>query len=439
MARAVREGTLSGALPAVILHTIDSRLAHLSEPARELADLAAAIGRQFTYSILAHACHCDEDSLVPALDELWQRRIIREQGNDAYDFAHDKIREVAYSSLSAARRRLLHRRIAVALEEVHGHEPDAVAPAVALHYDRAGDAARAVLHLMRAAQAAGAVYANEEAISYLQRALELAPEARVPDLEVAALHEALGRILARAGRHAEARTHNQDALDLLPASQRLRRAQLNVSLAETWHAQHRYADAHAALAAALAALGEEPADSDEEWWKAWTRMQFVRGDLLYFQARLDELADLNRQMEAVLARRGTIEQQAQLYARVRQQRLRQERYRPSPTTIEITRKSVELARQANNRELAGYEIFALGFLLLWCDDLDGAAEWLNRALHEALSMGHVPLEDRCRAYLTITARLCGDVEGVHSQVEAAMRVATAEQSPFYTAVAHGNL
>ncbi len=58
----------------------------------------------------------DEDDLVRGLDELWQRRIVRERGADAYDFTHDKLREAAYDALSPARRRLLHRRVAGALE-----------------------------------------------------------------------------------------------------------------------------------------------------------------------------------------------------------------------------------------------------------------------------------------------------------------------------------
>ena len=52
------------------------------------------------------------------LDELWQRRIVREQGADAYDFSHDTIREVAYLALSPARRRQHHLRVARALERV---------------------------------------------------------------------------------------------------------------------------------------------------------------------------------------------------------------------------------------------------------------------------------------------------------------------------------
>jgi len=63
-----------------------ARLAQLSPPARELAGVAATIGRAFTFPVLARASDADEPTLVRWLDELWQRRIVREQGQEAYDF-----------------------------------------------------------------------------------------------------------------------------------------------------------------------------------------------------------------------------------------------------------------------------------------------------------------------------------------------------------------
>jgi len=45
------------------------------------------------------------------LDELWRRRILRETDNDSYDFTHEKLREVCYEGMSAARRRLAQRRL----------------------------------------------------------------------------------------------------------------------------------------------------------------------------------------------------------------------------------------------------------------------------------------------------------------------------------------
>jgi len=109
----------SSKLPPTVQAVIAARLEQLSPQARDVVSLAATIGRAFTFSVLAQASSGDEDALVSGLDELWQRRIVREQGVDAYDFSHDKLREVAYAALSTARRRLLHRHVFEALLTLH--------------------------------------------------------------------------------------------------------------------------------------------------------------------------------------------------------------------------------------------------------------------------------------------------------------------------------
>jgi hypothetical protein len=100
-------------LPSRVQAVIARRLARLSPLARELARVAATIGCAFTMSLLASACgDLQEDALVRGIDELWQRRIIREHTDGSYEFSHAKLREVAYHELSAARREQLQRRIA---------------------------------------------------------------------------------------------------------------------------------------------------------------------------------------------------------------------------------------------------------------------------------------------------------------------------------------
>ena len=84
-------------LPPRVQAVIQHRLRQLSSAAREVASLAAVGGRSFTFATLAHASDLGEAGLACALDELWQRRIIREQELNAYDFSHDKLRDVAYS------------------------------------------------------------------------------------------------------------------------------------------------------------------------------------------------------------------------------------------------------------------------------------------------------------------------------------------------------
>lgn len=160
-------------LPPRVRAVLAARLAQLSPSARELAVLAAAIGREFRLDVLASASNAEEDDIVRALDELWQKRIMREQGANTYDFTHDKLREVAYAEASALQRRLLHRRIAQALEAVSARELDAVSGQIASHFERAGLPEQAIPYYQRAAAVAQRVYANEDAIALLVRALEL--------------------------------------------------------------------------------------------------------------------------------------------------------------------------------------------------------------------------------------------------------------------------
>jgi DNA-binding SARP family transcriptional activator len=152
---------------------IESRLRQLSEPAQVLVGIAATIGREFTSDELAHASDATEETLVQSLDELWLRRIISDQGADAYDFSHDKIREAAYQALSPVRRRRHHIRVAQALERAHAQDAGQVSGQIAGHYERGGAADQAIVWYVRAAEAAQHVYANREAIHLLEQALEL--------------------------------------------------------------------------------------------------------------------------------------------------------------------------------------------------------------------------------------------------------------------------
>jgi tetratricopeptide (TPR) repeat protein len=152
---------------------VAARLALLSNEARETAEVAAAVGRDFQFDLLARASDLEEAVLVRALDELWQRHIVRVQADERWDFSHDRIREVAYGSIGPARRRLIHRRIAQGMELLFASRLDEVSASLAVHLDRGGQAARAVPFLERAAAVATRVSANEEAIRCLNYALSL--------------------------------------------------------------------------------------------------------------------------------------------------------------------------------------------------------------------------------------------------------------------------
>jgi predicted ATPase len=160
-------------MPVKVHAVIQSRLAQLSSQARDLASLAATLGRSFTFAVLARASDSSEETLVRGLDELWQRGIVREQGRNAYDFSHDRIREAAYAAISPVRRRVLHRRVAEALAGVYAEELDALSAQLAVHYEQAGLGEEALLWRQRAAAAARRLHATIDAIGHLKAALAL--------------------------------------------------------------------------------------------------------------------------------------------------------------------------------------------------------------------------------------------------------------------------
>ena len=125
-------------LPPTIQAVITARLEQLSAQTRELVSVAAVIGRAFSFEVLTAASGWNDEAVVEALDELVERRIIREQGTDSYDFSHDKLREGAYTAMSRARRRLLHRRVADTIERLSGTSQDASLADLAYHFYEAG-------------------------------------------------------------------------------------------------------------------------------------------------------------------------------------------------------------------------------------------------------------------------------------------------------------
>ncbi len=159
-------------LPPRAHAVIAGRLAQLSDHARETAAAAAVIGRAFDLEVLVRLVG-DEDVVARALDELWRKRIVREEGPNAYDFTHDRLRDVAYGETSAPQRRFLHRRVAEALVVAHEEDLDPVSAEIAAHYESGGLLEQAIPHYSRAAVVAQGVYAHDDAIALAGRGLTL--------------------------------------------------------------------------------------------------------------------------------------------------------------------------------------------------------------------------------------------------------------------------
>jgi tetratricopeptide (TPR) repeat protein len=159
-------------LPQRVLATIEGRLAQLSTPARTVVGVAAVIGREFRLDLLAESSGIPEDEAASALDELLERRLVREQIGGSYDFSHDNIREVAYAGLGSARRRLLHHRIAQAQISSAGGSRSAAA-GIAKHLEQGGYLEEAITYYRQAVEHALDLYATGDAVLHLDTAIAL--------------------------------------------------------------------------------------------------------------------------------------------------------------------------------------------------------------------------------------------------------------------------
>ena len=174
--RAHAEGTVVAhghalALPERVREIVGRRLERLSERGQSLASVAAVIGREFDFALLARAAGLAEEETASGVEELVRRHILHGVG-ERFDFSHDRIREAAYGRILAPRRRLLHRRIAEAIEALHAEHLAPHTLALGLHYRSAEVWDRAVRYLREAGVTAFQRAANREAVASLEAALD---------------------------------------------------------------------------------------------------------------------------------------------------------------------------------------------------------------------------------------------------------------------------
>ncbi|CAN5658306.1 AAA family ATPase [soil metagenome] len=190
-------------LPRGIRDLLQARLGPLSQVGRQLLGAAAVIGASFELDSVRAVSGRSEDEAVAALEEVIERGFVVEQSasdsDPLYDFSHDKVRELVYEQTSAARRRLLHARVADALAGGVRRGTGSGRPGVvARHYQAAGDLGESAEWYLRAGDEARNLYANGEALSHYGAALANG-HPRIGDL-----HEAMGDLHTLAGEYRRA-------------------------------------------------------------------------------------------------------------------------------------------------------------------------------------------------------------------------------------------
>jgi class 3 adenylate cyclase/predicted ATPase len=187
-------------IPTTLHDSLMARLDRLPS-VRRVAQIGAAIGRQFPYSLLQAVSRLDEDELQAALGRFVASELVFQRGTppDAvYAFKHALVQDVAHDSLLRSARQQLHAQIAEALETQFPELMDSQPELFAQHYAEAGLVEKSAVYWGKAGHRSAARSAMAEAAAQFQKGLDqlaLLPDTPERSLQELEFLNALGAVL----------------------------------------------------------------------------------------------------------------------------------------------------------------------------------------------------------------------------------------------------
>ena len=362
-------------IPASVRDAVLGRVRALGETARRLLEAASLLGDRFELALLDGATPLAAEDAAAALEHAQAARLLAEAEGGGYRFAHDLVRQCLAESLSPARRRLLHERLARRLEAL------SAAPAlVAVQWEGAGQPAAALPWRRRAAEAAWRVHALADTQAQYAHALaDGAAGSTAVDihLALAGLHRRLSDAVGVAAAL-------DAALQAAEAGDSATRLRARLACAEAWCASDRADDALALLDTLAADLsGAAPAQ----------RAKALAIRAMVHQWRGQSEASQALQREAIELLEGVADalpQKAELL--------------DGAARAALGRGDMAVAEALARRAAAAFEatvdsaglsqaLTLLGLAILYgCGDYASAQATLERARALAARCGHVPAE-----------------------------------------------
>jgi predicted ATPase len=163
------------AIPSTLQDSLMARLDRLATT-REIAQVGATLGREFSYELLHAVSPVDEATLQQGLRQLVEAELVYQRGvppRATYLFKHALVQDTAYQSLLKSKRQQYHQQIAQVLEERFPETKETQPELLARHYIEAGLIAQAIPYWQQAGQRASQRSAYVEAISHLNKGLEV--------------------------------------------------------------------------------------------------------------------------------------------------------------------------------------------------------------------------------------------------------------------------
>ena len=168
-------------VPSSVAELLSRKLQGLNEEHRKVLETAAVVGEDFSLVILGKLVQMEEMQLIDILEGLMNQQFVQEVPDEAgeirYRFVHKQMRGVVYDGLSAAKKRLIHKRIGQVLEEQPPKEREKNLFALAHHLTMANELEKAITYTIMAGERAEGGFAAEDAVACYETALDLLDKA----------------------------------------------------------------------------------------------------------------------------------------------------------------------------------------------------------------------------------------------------------------------
>ncbi len=257
-------------VPKHAYELIKRRLERLDDDEREILDVASVVGEEFDVTILSLVTGMDELKILKKLNRIYRKHKLIYAVNGKYRFEHSIIREVLYNELLDELRRKYHRIIGDVIYELNRDNIEQVKHILAHHYYEARDE-KAVEFLLEAGNRARRNYANEEAINYFKRVLEIDCDAKTKILAL----ESIGDILSDSGDFEGAEKHYKNALDMVSDPET--KARLFRKMATLYANRGEYSRSIAILKQALSIVDSSSIEAARTY-REMGRIKFMQGD-----------------------------------------------------------------------------------------------------------------------------------------------------------------
>ena len=412
-------------LPNTIERVIRLRIDALPEAARLTLKIASVIGRTFSHLLLAHIdpAFVDPTTLTQQLLTLVEAHLIVADANaldhplnnpldnplgnlqaNNYTFRHHLTQEITYQTLMERERRLAHQAVGEALEQL---DPSAI-EALAEHYWQVDRGAKALIYLEQAAQRAQRSAANQAALNYYNRLLELEPK-HIPSLKgkVEVLH-VLGLY-----------DEEENTLNVLSAYNIVHNELTDIEMYYLWGTYFLVKEEYeraSAMFQTVCTLAQQ-SDNSIALARAFTQLGWI--------ARTqNQISDSQTYYEKALAlfERSSLTSEAHFYAHIDTLNglgtlFRQKRRYPEAEALYI--KALELSQTHHHHREEARALNNIGIVALYQRELDRAKECCTQALLIRRSIGDLFGEGACLSNITAICSELGEYEeAIHMNIVA---------------------